>query len=178
MSISCPTCGDESFSSRRSMKTHHKMKHGESLIDKASLTCENCGGEYHRHPSHASNSRFCSKECHSESRDYSEIPKLTGADHPNWKGGVSIDNSRKQVLNRDNYTCQRCGCEVENGHRESQRSVEVHHLIPRAAGGPDTMENLVTLCVRCHREAHRDMKRIHETHPALLEELQNIVCRE
>ena len=28
--------------------------------------------------------------------------------------------------------------------------LSAHHVIPRAEGGPDTPENLETLCVRCH----------------------------
>lgn len=47
---------------------------------------------------------------------------------------------RKAVAKRDNYRCQRCG--------ESGRSV--HHIIPYDEGGPDTVENLILLCISCH----------------------------
>jgi 5-methylcytosine-specific restriction enzyme A len=32
--------------------------------------------------------------------------------------------------------------------------LEVHHLIPLAEGGEDTVENAVALCPNCHRQAH------------------------
>ena len=32
--------------------------------------------------------------------------------------------------------------------------LEVHHKIPLARGGPDTMDNVLALCPNCHRKAH------------------------
>ncbi|TKX83422.1 HNH endonuclease, partial [Halorubrum sp. SS5] len=86
------------------------------------------------------------------------------------EGGVS--KIRERVLDRDDHTCQRCGCAVESENRSSQRSAEVHHLIPRAAGGPDALANLITLCLRCHKEAHSTMSKLHETNSELLQELR------
>jgi 5-methylcytosine-specific restriction endonuclease McrA len=54
----------------------------------------------------------------------------------------------------------------------------VHHIIPRGAGGPDELANLVTLCSDCHDEAHRILSRIGESHPELLEKLRAIVVEE
>lgn len=31
-----------------------------------------------------------------------------------------------------------------------------HHIIPKAAGGPDIPENLIALCPACHRDAHTE----------------------
>jgi hypothetical protein len=50
---------------------------------------------------------------------------------------------RKQVLERDNYTCQRCG--------RTDKILSVHHNIPRQVGGTDELENLISLCHPCHR---------------------------
>jgi hypothetical protein len=55
-------------------------------------------------------------------------------------------NIRKQVLKRDNYTCQRRG-KLE---AKCDRSLDVHHIIPYNKGGLDTLDNLSTLCPRCH----------------------------
>ena len=30
-----------------------------------------------------------------------------------------------------------------------------HHLLPRSLGGPDTDDNLITLCGACHAKAHQ-----------------------
>lgn len=47
---------------------------------------------------------------------------------------------------RDGYRCVRCG---------APDRLTVHHLVPLAAGGTHAPSNLVTLCWRCHQEAHR-----------------------
>jgi hypothetical protein len=47
---------------------------------------------------------------------------------------------RKRVLNRDHHTCTYCG-DVANS---------VDHVIPRVAGGDDSMDNLVSACMKCN----------------------------
>jgi 5-methylcytosine-specific restriction endonuclease McrA len=54
---------------------------------------------------------------------------------------------RAGVLARDEHRCQAPGC-------GSTHFLEVHHVVPRAEGGTNRAENLVTLCGRCHRFAH------------------------
>ena len=50
--------------------------------------------------------------------------------------------SRKNILRRDNHTCQYCGV----------RSVPmtIDHVISRKKGGEDTWDNLVAACVPCN----------------------------
>ena len=50
--------------------------------------------------------------------------------------------SRKNILKRDNHTCQYCGI----------RSVPmtIDHIIPRQRGGEDSWYNLVAACVICN----------------------------
>jgi len=50
--------------------------------------------------------------------------------------------SRKNILKRDNHTCQYCGI----------RSVPmtIDHVISKNMGGGDSWENLVAACVRCN----------------------------
>ena len=33
-------------------------------------------------------------------------------------------------------------------------SVHVHHVVSRGAGGGDTADNLISLCIRCHARTH------------------------
>jgi hypothetical protein len=46
---------------------------------------------------------------------------------------------RKQVMVRDNWTCQYCGAPADS----------VDHRMPRMLGGGDEMSNLVACCRRC-----------------------------
>ena len=57
---------------------------------------------------------------------------------------------RLKVLGRDKNTCRACGFFA----RET-RMLDVHHLNPIAEGQrKTTLNDLVTLCPRCHRKAH------------------------
>ena len=58
---------------------------------------------------------------------------------------------RRQVLARDGHCCVAC---------ESPRSLMLHHVIFRSAGGPTTRDNLITLCARCHGLVHEGFLRI------------------
>lgn len=51
--------------------------------------------------------------------------------------------TKKNVLIRDDYTCQYCGTHGE-------RLMTVDHVTPRSRGGPSTWENLVCSCIRCN----------------------------
>lgn len=54
---------------------------------------------------------------------------------------------QQACFKRDNWTCVKCGYEG------TPRAGDLHadHIIPREEGGPDTLENLQTLCVPCHK---------------------------
>ena len=53
---------------------------------------------------------------------------------------------RSAILHRDGYTCQCCG--------KKNCRLEVHHVKFRSDGGTDDEENLITLCVDCHKGVH------------------------
>lgn len=50
--------------------------------------------------------------------------------------------SRKNILRRDGHRCQYCG--------GTTAPLTVDHVVPRARGGTDTWENLVTACLPCN----------------------------
>ena len=52
--------------------------------------------------------------------------------------------SRKNILKRDNHTCQYCG--------NSNGQLTIDHIIPKHKGGKDTWKNLVTSCNKCNRK--------------------------
>ena len=52
--------------------------------------------------------------------------------------------ARREVLVRDNYQCQVCGCLVHG------KRAHVDHIVPKSKGGGDEVSNLRTLCVSCH----------------------------
>ena len=52
------------------------------------------------------------------------------------------DALRLRVLERDGWRCQICG---------SMSDLQVHHLKHRSRLGNDELDNLIALCLRCHR---------------------------
>lgn len=50
---------------------------------------------------------------------------------------------RKQVFERDNYTCKYCG--------QKDGLLEIDHVVPRSRNGGDDIDNLVTACFPCNR---------------------------
>jgi len=61
-----------------------------------------------------------------------------------------------QVLERDDYSCFKCGWNVNSRNPASRRQfLEVHHVIFHHKGGANDAHNLVTLCNVHHDEVHR-----------------------
>jgi hypothetical protein len=63
---------------------------------------------------------------------------------------------RREVMQRDNWSCRWRGCGWPHGFPpQDHRFLEAHHRIHHADRGPNTPENLVTLCNLHHDETHR-----------------------
>lgn len=58
------------------------------------------------------------------------------------------DKIRRQVFMRDNYRCQECGVHGDNAE------LHAHHQTPISEGGGHDINNLITLCQRCHNKKH------------------------
>lgn len=64
-----------------------------------------------------------------------------------------IDQSvKKATLIRDDFKCRACGLDGKSGMYLG--ILVYHHSIPVYAGGPDTVENGLTLCSNCHITLH------------------------
>lgn len=57
-------------------------------------------------------------------------------------------------ISRDGYACQECGATREQGAR-----LHAHHVVSRRIGGPDALENLITVCDRCHPRLEAEQRR-------------------
>jgi hypothetical protein len=79
---------------------------------------------------------------------------------------------QRACFRRDDWTCVDCGYIGEKNGGD----LNADHVIPRAEGGQDVLDNLATKCVPCHKiktqqEAARDRrrrsgKRLPPLHPA------------
>ena len=57
------------------------------------------------------------------------------------------ENLRIATLMRDGCECTQC--------KKKNTRLDAHHIVWKEHGGKDTIENLITLCKRCHRKVHQ-----------------------
>lgn len=129
---------------------------------KQEYDCAVCGDTIERHPSGVTGDNVvCSTACHSTLLS----EQFTGEGHPNWEGGGRNEaygtgwrEIRQKALQRDRYKCVNCG----KTSAEMGRNPDVHHLKPvrefidaehLTAESAHTLDNVVCLCIRCHRKA-------------------------
>jgi predicted RNA-binding protein with PUA-like domain len=75
---------------------------------------------------------------------------------------IAYDRDQIVVALRKRLASNRCevaGCQSEQFRTESgELFIEVHHLIPLADGGPDTLENTAAVCPTHHRLLHHGIE--------------------
>lgn len=108
--------------------------------------CFRCGNLFSGPPWHINRRKFCSNQCSQEFK--------TLKNHHNWKGGISketygVDFTKKikrDVRNRDSYTCQICLSP------QYDFCFDVHHIDYNKHN--NNFLNLVTLCHVCHTKTN------------------------
>lgn len=133
--------------------------HNAFRDQREALTCPHCGKAFKTKKAYAAHGifiRFCSRACRIASGEGGS--GLSGKDHPQWKGGKSRDNHRREtpeykawrraVYVRDRWTCQMC-------HRKQKRPV-AHHIKTWEDYPALRFEvsNGQTLCRSCHKKVH------------------------
>ncbi len=76
--------------------------------------------------------------------------------HPDGRvARVIPPRMKRSVLARDGHRCRAKGC-------QHTRFLQLHHIKPRAAGGPTSPQNLIALCSRCHRALHEGERELED----------------
>lgn len=128
----------EIFKKTRKGKNNANWKGGKRDVE-----CLSCGKQFKVKP--GSNQKYCSTKCMGLG--------YRGEKSHVWLGGTSASsikrfaergwfNIRKQVYRRDNWTCQICG--------KTHCLIHAHHIVPYRISQDDSLENLITLCHKCH----------------------------
>lgn len=66
---------------------------------------------------------------------------------------------RKVLLEKNNFTCSKCGfVGQEHGEHYKRTAMVVHHLKSRSSGGGEHPDNLEVLCNKCHARLSRNQK--------------------
>lgn len=64
------------------------------------------------------------------------------------------DAVQRRCFERDGNVCRACGWSHVDWTRDDPRILELHHVVEHARGGPNTEDNLVVVCNRCHDDIH------------------------
>ena len=163
--IKCEHCGKKFYVAKWQLKRGVKYcskecsslnRHKFSLTKKSEQNrIKGLKRYYKNHDSHRKGLKLSKKE-----KEKIRLTTPRKENHYNWKGGITpevmlIRNSveykswRKNVYQRDNYTCQICG--------KQKCYLHAHH-IKSFADHPKLrfdINNGITLCKKCHYELHK-----------------------
>jgi 5-methylcytosine-specific restriction endonuclease McrA len=119
------------------------------------VICENCGSEFARPLSLATNGRnFCDQKCYFEWMREGNLRDESIQRPPNY--GPNWPSQRKKAVKRDNHTCQSCGMSSQEHKEECGVDLHVHHIMPWHKFDNhekrNKLSNLVTLCASCHHK--------------------------
>ena len=161
--LTCSNCGSNFVRDRE-----HKMflycseKCKKEAATKKIYVCKECGKEYSYDPD-VSSLNYCSAKCrekHNKGINTESEEEVTALvryliTKMNQAGSLGTytpvyftevlnptDVERKTVLERDKRSCRICN---------SRSNLEIHHIIKRRDGGKNNLDNLITLCKKCHR---------------------------
>jgi len=111
-----------------------------------------------------------------ENSEYRE--KHLGSKNPNWKGGLikreetlahklraELRTWANKILERDNYTCQRCGLRTKE-----KGIMEIHHIEPISRYPSLVLDvtNGITFCKYCHRKTESYGRKLGKKTPKFL----------
>jgi 5-methylcytosine-specific restriction endonuclease McrA len=72
-----------------------------------------------------------------------DIPSVIKLRHMVRRPRIGVTLSKREILRRDDYTCQYCG--------GKSHILTVDHVVPRRLGGEESWTNLVAACPACNR---------------------------
>ena len=150
----CKHCGIEYYDvPKRRLKFCSLKCWKETITNRKTFICKNCGIPYIVNVSR--NTIYCSRKCMYEDYKGRIVPdsvklkitmtKLAGREPTEARRIRKLkrfSDCRKEVLNRDNFTCQIC----------FNSGIDVHHIKPIYLNPELSFEvsNLITLCKSCH----------------------------
>lgn len=172
--VICQTCGKifhKKPSHAKRVKRHYCSQKCRRTF--RIVKCAYCGKELKRPGIRVKTHNYCNASCQMKyeySHGRNKKPhenlykahkeKCSGKSHYMWKGGkkkwklknadfyyqIPWQELRMKIYKRDKWTCQICGVKCGRKHR-----IQCHHINPYRISHDNSMDNLITLCVSCHR---------------------------
>jgi hypothetical protein len=129
---------------------NHARMRAADVAERPIKSCANCGkviGKDYK-PKGGKPSQYCSDACNGA---------VQGAKRRARMRSLPTENiSPLKVLARDGWRCQLCGIRTPKGLRGTRapNAPEMDHIIPLAAGGSHTWDNVQCACKRCNNKKH------------------------
>jgi len=130
-----------------------------NYVERIERLCKNCKKPMYITPYYLKIKFYCSRKC----KSVFQSQFMSGENNPGWKGGVGepwkrwgakfTRHYKKQIKERDNYTCQRC----KILEKESRIKFVIHHKDFNPKNGSHS--NLILLCNSCHMIIHNNLKK-------------------
>lgn len=131
-------------------------------VHKYTSICKTCNKEFFYYPG-KSIGKYCSQKCFSINNRGSNNCNFVGSGK--YYRGLDWKEVRTKVRMRDKYMCFKCGMSNEECLLDFNCQLHVHHIIPYRLCKSNNIDNLVSLCPKCHKE---------EEQKILLEELGGV----
>ena len=74
------------------------------------------------------------------------VPEIIVLNSYNGYVKLTVRLTRKNIYERDDYTCQYCGRKMKT------QLLNFDHILPSSRGGKTTWENIVTSCIKCNNK--------------------------
>lgn len=141
-------------------RSSHLAEDGHPMyVERIKVECASCSDTLLRRPAYVEKHerQFCDSSCHWDWISEHQ----SGSDSPHWKGGEAYygeewSDIRLEAIERDGGKCTRCGATRQEVKEALGHDLDVHHIIPLREfdelEAANELENLVTLCRRCHRK--------------------------
>lgn len=153
----------EGNNNHRCRKCYHKevaIRNEGTYVDRIIVKCDNCNVEFERLESHIAGKAniYCSIKCkdigfgklNSRENNCNWNPNKSDEDRIIGRAYSSYHKWRREVYERDNYTCQHCGDDYGG-------NLNAHHIFSygKYIELRTEVDNGVTWCESCHKEFHR-----------------------
>lgn len=131
------------------------------------ICCNTCGKEFKQEDREH---KFCSRHCF----EIAHKNRMLGDRNPSfidgrssratYDAGTQWHEIRLSVYRRDKFTCQRCGVKCVPKNQATKETahqiIQCHHINPYKESKDNSLGNLVTLCIRCHRQVHSKVENV------------------